>query len=234
MSDSGKVRLKLRQAGYRRLTPLYVFVFFRFVAPFFVVFISFFYISLIFTQMPLLTQLGVSIVIAVLSSFLPYLVVINSAKKRQTDLSRAFPDALDLLLICVESGVSIEIAFSRVGKEIGPQSVPLAEELALTTAELSYLQNRRMAYENLSQRTNLSVVRGVCVSLIQAERYGTPISQVLRTLAQEGREQRAQEAERKAAALPPKLTVPMMLFFMPTLFMILLGPIWISISDSFF
>jgi tight adherence protein C len=144
--------------------------------------------------------------------------------KRQQSIRRAFPDALDLLLICVESGMSIEAAFRKVAEEIGAQSVPLAEELTLTTAELSYLQDRRQAYENLAKRTGLDGVKSVCMALIQAERYGTPLGQALRVLAQENRDMRMNEAEKKAAALPPKLTVPMILFFLPVLFAVILGP----------
>ena len=137
---------------------------------------------------------------------------------------RAFPDALDLLLICVESGMSIEAAFTRVASEIGSQSVELAEEFALTTAELSYLPDRRQAFENLAKRCGHSGVKAVAAALNQAERYGTPLGQALRVTAQENREMRMQEAERKAAALPAKLTVPMIVFFLPSLFIVILGP----------
>jgi tight adherence protein C len=139
-------------------------------------------------------------------------------------IQRAFPDALDLLLICVESGMSVEAAFRRVSEEIGSQSIALAEELTLTTAELSYLQDRRMAYENLAKRTNLDGVKSVCMALQQAERYGTPMAQALRVMSQENRDMRMSEAEKKAAALPPKLTVPMIVFFLPVLFVVILGP----------
>ena len=137
---------------------------------------------------------------------------------------RAFPDALDLLLICVESGMPIEAAFSRVATEIGTQSAELAEEFALTTAELSYLPERRQAFENLGKRCGHSGVKAVAAALNQAERYGTPLGQALRVTAQENREMRMQEAERKAAALPAKLTVPMIVFFLPSLFIVILGP----------
>ena len=140
------------------------------------------------------------------------------------DHAARFPDALDLLLICVESGMSIEAAFRKVSQEIGSQSIPLAEELTLTTAELSYLQDRKVAYENLAKRTDLEGVKAVCIALQQSERYGTPLGQTLRVMAQENRDMRMSEAEKKAAALPPKLTVPMILFFLPVLFVVILGP----------
>jgi tight adherence protein C len=149
--------------------------------------------------------------------------------KRQQSIRRAWPDALDLMLICVESGMSLEMAFKKVAVEIGLQSPQLAEELVLTTAELSYLQERRKAYENLANRTGLDGVKAVCVALIQAERYGTPLGQALRVLAQENRDMRMAEAEKKAAALPPKLTVPMIIFFLPVLFAVIMGPAMIQI-----
>jgi hypothetical protein len=142
---------------------------------------------------------------------------------------RAFPDALDLLLICIESGMSVEAAFQKVSDEVGTQSVELAEEFTLTTAELSYLPDRRQAYDNLAQRVGLEGVKAVCLALQQAERYGTPLGTTMRVLAQENRDMRMSEAEKKAAALPPKLTVPMILFFLPVLFVVILGPAAIKV-----
>ena len=134
-----------------------------------------------------------------------------------------------MLLICVESGMSIEAAFRKVSNEVGTQSVALAEELTLTTAELSYLPDRRQAYENLAKRTNLDGVKSVCMALQQSERYGTPLATMLRVMAQENRDMRMSEAEKKAAGLPPKLTVPMILFFLPVLFVVILGPAVIKV-----
>jgi tight adherence protein C len=161
----------------------------------------------------------------------PMLFLTNAITKRQLSIRRAFPDALDLLLICIESGMSIEAAFGRVSKEIGTQSIALAEELSLTTAELSYLQDRKVAYENLAKRTGLDGVKSVCLALMQSERYGTPLGQTLRVMAQENRDMRMNEAEKKAAALPPKLTVPMIVFFLPVLFVVILGPTGIKVSE---
>jgi tight adherence protein C len=174
-------------------------------------------------------KLLICIVVAYAGFYAPNFYVKNVTSKRQTSIRRAWPDALDLLLICVESGMSAEASFRKVSEEIGAQSVPLAEELTLTTAELSYLQERRQAYENLGARTGLETVRSVMTSLIQAERYGTPLGHSLRVLAQENRDQRMTAAEKKAAALPPKLTVPMILFFLPVLFGVILGPSAIQI-----
>jgi len=178
-----------------------------------------------------MVKIGMCIAAAYLGIKLPQLFLRNVITRRQQSVRRAFPDALDLLLICVESGMSIDAAFKRVSQEVGSQSVPLAEELTLTTAELSYLQDRRMAFENLSARTGIDGVKAVCTALIQAERYGTPLAQALRVLAQEIRDQRMSEAEKKAAALPPKLTVPMILFFLPVLFIVIMGPAAIRVME---
>jgi tight adherence protein C len=128
--------------------------------------------------------------------------------------------------------MSAEAAFRKVSEEIGGQSIALAEELTLATAELSYLQERRQAYENLATRTGLEGVKAVTTSLIQAERYGTPLGQSLRVMAQENRDQRMNAAEKKAAALPPKLTVPMILFFLPVLFGVIIGPAAIQVIHA--
>jgi tight adherence protein C len=136
------------------------------------------------------------------------------------------------LLICVESGMALEPAMMRVGKEIGSSSVALAEEMALTVAELSFLGDRRKALDNLSKRTGLETVRSVVTSLIQSEKYGTPLASSLRVLAQENRNGRMAEAEKKAAALPPKLTVPMILFFLPVIFVVILGPAAITVTGT--
>ena len=154
----------------------------------------------------------------------------TSVAKRKKSIQRAWPDALDLMLICVESGMSIEAAFRRVAEEIGVQSSPLAEELVLTNAELSYLQDRRRPTRTSATAPASTASSRVSQALIQAERYGTPVAQALRVLAQESRDMRMNEAEKKAAALPPKLTVPMILFFLPVLFAVILGPAGIQVS----
>ena len=167
----------------------------------------------------------------VIGNYLPYLYVKNKVNRRQHSIRIAWPDALDLMLICVEAGMAVEPAMQRVSREIGSVSVALAEELGLTVAELSYLQDRRKALENLSKRTGLNEVKSVVTSLIQSERYGTPLGTALRVLAQENRDMRMTEAEKKAAALPPKLTVPMILFFLPVLFIVILGPAAIRVMS---
>jgi tight adherence protein C len=223
-------RDKLIQAGYRGQAPYVTFLFFRLITPAVAVILSAFYIFVMGKfDKPLPLKIGVLLIAAYAGMQLPYILLKNKITHRQASIRRAFPDALDLLLICVESGMSIEVAFKRVAEEIGTQSVPLAEEFTLTTAELSYLPDRRQAYENLAKRTNLEGVKSICVALQQAERYGTPLGQTLRVLAQENRDMRMSEAEKKAAALPPKLTVPMILFFLPVLFVVILGPAAIQV-----
>ena len=225
-----QARDKLIQAGYRGQAPYVTFLFFRLVTPALSVSLTAFYIFVMAKlDKPLTIKVGILLIAAYAGIQLPYILLKNKIQHRQTSLKRAFPDALDLLLICVESGMSIETAFRRVSEEIGTQSVPLAEEFTLTTAELSYLPDRRQAYENLAKRTNLEGVKSVCVALQQAERYGTPLGQTLRTMAQENRDMRMSEAEKKAAGLPPKLTVPMIIFFLPVLFVVILGPALIKI-----
>jgi len=221
---------QLAMAGYRGPQAEIAFLFFRLAAPIGLFLFTLFYVFLIndFGQ-SFTIKIAMSIAGAYLGIKAPEIFLSNQAGKRQASMRLAFPDALDLLLICVESGMSIEHAFRKVAGEIGDQSVPLAEEFALCTAELSYLTDRRIAYENLALRTGLESVKSVSTALIQAERYGTPLGTALRTLAQESRDQRMSAAEKKAAALPPKLTVPMILFFLPVLFVIIMTPALVQV-----
>jgi len=224
-------RDKLVMAGYRGNAPYVTFLFARAVTPILLFAGTALYVFVI-TQMdkPLMVKLGICIAAAFLGLQAPMLFLKNAISKRQLSIKRAFPDALDLLLICVESGMSVEVAFRKVSVEITGQSIALSEEFSLTTAELSYLQDRKVAYENLAKRTGLEGVKSVCLALMQSERYGTPLGQSLRVMAQENRDMRMNEAEKKAAALPPKLTVPMILFFLPCLFIVILGPTYIKIQ----
>jgi tight adherence protein C len=223
----------LVQAGYRGQAPYITFLFFRLVMPVVMLVTSLFYVFVVIElDQPAFVKIGLCIGATYLGMHLPSVFIKNKIARRQLSIRRAFPDALDLLLICVESGMSIEAGFKRVAEEIGTQSIPLTEELTLTMAELSYLQDRRQAYENLAKRTNLEGVKSVCMALQQAERYGTPLAQTLRVMAQENRDMRMAEAEKKAAALPPKLTVPMILFFLPVLFVVILGPAAIKVMET--
>jgi tight adherence protein C len=224
---------KLAMAGYRGPTPAMVFMFFRFVMPFIVFGLALLYVFVIaHFQWSTIMKIGTAVAAALVGYYLPDVFVSNVISRRQTSIMRAFPDALDLMLICVESGMSIEPAFSRVAAEIGTQSSELAEELALTTAELSYLPERRVAFENLATRCGHSGVKAVATALNQAEKYGTPLGQALRVAAQENREMRMSEAEKKAASLPAKLTVPMIIFFLPCLFAVIMGPALMKVSHA--
>ena len=225
-----EARAKLVQAGYRGQAPYMTYLFFRMVTPIAAIIMTAVYVFFVLhLQQPLTVKIGICIAAAYVGMHLPLMLLKSQIQKRQTSIKRAFPDTLDLLLICVESGMSIESAFKKVSDEIGTQSVALAEELTLTMAELSYLPDRRQAYENLAKRTDLDGVKSVCMALQQAERYGTPLAQMLRVMAQENRDMRMAEAEKKAAGLPPKLTVPMILFFLPVLFIVILGPAAIKV-----
>jgi tight adherence protein C len=225
MFDTEEVRDKLKRAGLRGQAPLVAYMFFRVAVPVMVFALAIFYLFVMGAlAYPPMIKLLIALAAAFVGSYLPNIFVENLAQKRQQAIRMVFPDALDMLLICVQSGMSVEAAFARVSKEIIGQSMELAEELSLTTAELSYLKDRRQAFENLSKRTGIPGVKAVTTALIQAERYGTPIGQALRVMAKENRDIRQAEAEKKAAALPPKLTVPMIIFFLPVLFVVILGP----------
>ncbi|MDH4441021.1 MAG: type II secretion system F family protein [Rhizobium sp.] len=226
---------KLKAAGLRSQNALNIFLLARFLLPFATLLLTAFWIFALgnLAEKALPVRIFATIVGGYVGFYLPNIYISNRISKRQHSIKRAWPDALDLMLICVESGISLEAAMRRVSDEIGEQSPELAEEMILTTAELSFLPDRRQALENLGTRTQLDSVKNVVQALIQADRYGTPVAQALRVLAQEGRDERMNEAEKKAAALPPKLTVPMILFFLPVLIAVILGPAGIQVSDRF-
>ena len=223
--EDPNLKQKLTQAGMRGQGPVFGFYFARFALPFILFGAAFFYLTFV-NDFGLvgMQRLAVMMTLAVLGYYAPGIYLSNKASKRRDSIMEAFPDALDLLLICVEAGMSIEAAFQKVAGEIGANSIDLAEEFSLTTAELAFLQERRMAYENLAHRTNHPGVKSVATALVQAERYGTPLGQALRVMAKENRDMRMSAAEKKAAALPAKLTVPMILFFLPVLFLVIMGP----------
>ena len=223
--------LNLVQAGYRQQKHINIFLFFRFVLPLIMLVGALVYVFGIGQlEHPFMIKILIAMLVAAAGFYAPNIFVKNKIGKRQLSMRRAWPDALDLLLICVESGMSLEASLNKVALEVGLQSPELAEEFTLTTAELSYLQERKTAYENLAKRTGLDSVKAVTMALVQAERYGTPLSTALRSLSQESRDMRMAEAEKKAASLPPKLTVPMIVFFLPVLFAVILGPAIMQIS----
>ncbi|KSB89847.1 type II secretion system protein [Caulobacter vibrioides] len=231
--EDPKVVDKLAQAGFRGPKPVSTFYFFRFVMPFaFALLAAVYLFGMNGVDMQAMQKLAICVGALTVGYYAPNLYIENAAQKRRESIVAAFPDALDLLLICVESGMSIEAAIQKVSNEVGTSSMELAEELSLLTAELSYLPDRRLAYEGLARRTNHPGIKSVATAMIQAERYGTPLGAALRVMAKENRELRLSAAEKKAASLPPKLTVPMIVFFLPVLFIVILGPAILKISDT--
>ena len=230
--EDPKVAGQMVQAGYRGPRPLTTFYFFRFTSPFIFMIVAAFYLFVIkVVDWPTMNKVTATMAAAVAGFYAPNLYLKNRIDKRRASIMQAFPDALDLLLICVEAGMSIEAAITKVSQEMGPSSIDLAEELSLLSAELSYLPDRRMAYENLGKRTNHPGVKSVATAMTQAETYGTPLATALRVMAKENRDLRMSAAEKKASALPAKLTVPMILFFLPVLFIVILGPAILNVID---
>jgi tight adherence protein C len=230
--EDPKVADKLAQAGFRGPRPITTFYFFRLVTPFVFAALLAFYLYVIHSfGLPAMSRLCICVGGLTAGYYAPNVYISNIASKRRASIMSGFPDALDLLLICVESGMSIEAALQKVSQEVGAASIELAEELSLLVAELSYLPDRRMAYEGLAKRTNHPGIKSVAMAMTQAERYGTPLGTALRVMAKENRDLRLAAAEKKAAALPAKLTVPMIVFFLPVLFIVVLGPSIIRVQD---
>ena len=230
--EDPKVLDKMAEAGFRGPRPVSAYYFFRFALPFIFAAGVAIYLAVMKFNFPPMEKMTFTVGGFVAGYYAPNIYLSNIAKKRRGNIVGAFPDALDLLLICVEAGMSIEAAVQKVAQEIGAASIELAEEMSLLVAELSYLPERRMAYEGLGKRVNSPGIRAVCTAMIQAERYGTPLGSALRIMAKENRELRLAAAEKKAAALPAKLTVPMILFFLPVLFIVILGPAIIHVQDT--
>ncbi len=169
----------------------------------------------------------------ILSYKAPDIYLKNKITKRSDAIRKGLPDALDLLVICAEAGLTVDAAFNRVARELGRAYPELGEEFSLTAIELGFLTERRQAFENLAMRINLDAVKGVVTTMIQTEKYGTPLASALRVLSAEFRNERMMRAEEKAARLPAIMTVPLILFILPTLFVVILGPAACSISDAF-
>jgi tight adherence protein C len=223
----------LARAGYRGQGHLTTFLFMRFVTPLILVGLALIYFLVMAPgTRPAYLNVTFAVGVGLLGAYLPNVLLSNRTQKRQQSIRRAWPDCLDLMLLCVESGMSVEHAFKRVSRELGQQSPALAEELTLTTAELAFLEDRSRAFDNLGRRTGLVGVKSVMTALIQADHYGTSVGQALRVMAEEGREQRMMEAEKKAASLPPKLTVPLILFFLPVLFIVIISPALIKVFST--
>jgi len=231
--SSKQLKENLAQAGYRSQNALVAFLFAR-VA---VAIAAFFVTMTVITfwkdfPYPLPVKALMMAVGAVIGFYLPKVFITNAAQKRQVELNKGFADALDLMVICVEGGLSIEGAFDKVTREIGEKSPVLAQEFGLTSAELAYLGDRHKAYMNFAERTGLPAIKSLATTLVQSEKYGTPVGQALKVLSQERRQERMSAAEKKGAALPAQLTVPMILFFLPPLFMVVIGPAIIGIMNQ--
>jgi tight adherence protein C len=231
--QTDKLHDRLSQAGLRSRDAIIVFLFFKVATPVLLGAVAFLLVYLLqFGDLAPAGRLAVVLGGIGLGFFAPELYVSNLTKKRQLSLGKGLPDGLDLLVICAESGLSLDASLERVANEIGDANVALGEELSLTSIELGFLPDRRQALTNLNRRTNLPSIRGVVNTLLQTEKYGTPLSQSLRVLANEFRDQRLLRAEEKAARLPATLTVPMIVFILPVLFIVLVGPAVISVMDT--
>lgn len=227
------LRLKLMQAGWRHPSTPVRFIFARIAGPVILLVGGYFYMSIALPEKPMELHFGAALAAAAFGYIFPNLWVRNAIQKRQAALRRAFPDTLDLMVICVEAGMSIEAAFQKVTEEMAENAPELAEEIGITAAELAFLGDRRLAFENLATRTGMRSFKSLSTTLVQAEKYGTPIALGLRTIAQENRDERMMAAEKKAAALPAKLTVPMIMFFLPVLFIVIIVPIVIKVTATF-
>jgi tight adherence protein C len=220
-----RFKTELAKAGFRGPQAEATFLFFRLISPIGIGLVLIFYIFVLRVfDLSSMAGAGVVLVGILIGTKAPELFLSNTISKRQESIQLAFPDALDLLLICVESGMSIEAALRRVAQEITVQSVPLSEEMSLTMAELSYLPDRKLAYENFAARAGTDSAKQIALVLAQAEQFGTPLGSALRIVSMEGREKRLMEAEKKAATIPPKLTIPLIVFLLPVLFVALLAP----------
>ncbi len=232
--QADKFQLKLTQAGYRNKEALVIFLFFKLVLP---VIISLVAIVMIYgfgmfnlnTAQQLLAIIGS----ALLASYSPEIFLSNVTQKRNLKMQNSLPDMLDLLVICAEAGLTLDAAMTRVVNEMGQSSPDLCDEFNLTAIELGFLPERRIALQNLANRVSLPSIKAVTATLIQSEKYGTPLAHSLRVLSEEFRNERFMKAEEKAARLPAVMTIPLILFILPTLFIVLMGPATCQINDKF-
>jgi tight adherence protein C len=231
-----KAQKKLMQAGIRSKDLAFVVIFARLVLPIVIgtTVIVGVYLLEWFPEWGAIKRYGLVAGSLILSYKAPDLWLKNKISKRSTNVRKGLPDALDLLVICAEAGLTVDAAFNRVARELGKAYPELGDEFALTSIELGFLTDRRSAFENLANRIDLDSVRGVVTTMIQTEKYGTPLASALRVLAAEFRNERMMRAEEKAARLPAIMTVPLILFILPVLFVVILGPASCSISDNLF
>ena len=232
-TQANKVALKLTRAGWRSKDAIVRYFFGKFALPF--LFGGFAVLLLYVLEAYALTPVwkaGVALGATLFGAYLPDILVVNAAQKRREAIRKSLPDALDLMVICAEAGLSLDATLMRVAEEMQKTAPELSDEFSLTGLELGFLPDRRTAMHNLAKRTDLTVLRGMVGTLLQAERYGTPLAQSLRVLSHESREERAMKAEEKAARLPALLTVPMIVFILPPLFVVLIGPAILRTIDA--
>ncbi len=229
------IQQKLAQAGYRNKELAIFIIFARMVLPVVLGLIGVvvFYWTDMFPEWGSMKRFMGFAGLVILGYKGPEIYLANVSTKRTAAIQKGLPDALDLLVICAEAGLTVDAAFNRVARELGRAYPELGDEFALTAIELSFLTERRQAFENLAYRVNLEAVRGVVTTMVQTERYGTPLASALRVLSAEFRNERMMRAEEKAARLPAIMTVPLILFILPVLFIVILGPAACSISDAF-
>ncbi|WP_445191999.1 type II secretion system F family protein [Sphingomonas sp. Tas61C01] len=228
-------QIKLLQAGIRSKDWAVAVIFGRLVLP--IVFgglmLYLVYGTSMFADYSPLKRYGIVAISFLLSYKAPDFYLKNKIQKRSDAIRKGLPDALDLLVICAEAGLTVDAAFHRVARELGRAYPELGDEFTLTAIELGFLTERRQAFENLAMRVSLDAVKGVVTTMIQTEKYGTPLASALRVLSAEFRNERMMRAEEKAARLPAIMTVPLILFILPVLFVVILGPAACSISDAF-
>ncbi len=229
-----RTQLRLMQAGIRTKELAFFLIFARFVLPVVIGIgaVVLVYVIDYFPDWTAMKKYGVVAGSLVGSYKAPDLWLSNKVKKRSHAVRKGLPDALDLLVICAEAGLTVDAAFNRVAKELGKAYPELGDEFGLTAIELGFLNERRNAFENLAARVDLEAVRGVVTTMIQTEKYGTPLASALRVLSAEFRNERMMRAEEKAARLPAIMTIPLILFILPTLFVVIMGPAACSIADS--
>ena len=234
-SQISEIQQKLAYAGIRKKEYAVAVIFGRMVLPivFGLIAATLVYFTDTFPAWASFKRFGLFAAAVILGYKAPELYINNIATKRTDLIRKGLPDALDLLVICAEAGLTVDAAFGRVAKELGRAFPELGDEFTLTAIELSFLTERRQAFENMAYRINLEAVRGVVTTMIQTERYGTPLASALRVLSAEFRNERMMRAEEKAARLPAIMTVPLILFILPVLFIVILGPAGCSIADAF-
>jgi tight adherence protein C len=229
------IQQKLAQAGYRNKEMAVFVIFARMVLPIvlgFTAIVALYWLEM-FPDWGSFKRFMAFALLVIAGYKGPEVFLKNKATKRSNEIRKGLPDALDLLVICAEAGLTVDAAFNRVAKELGRAYPELGDEFALTAIELSFLTERRQAFENFAYRVDLEAIRGVVTTMIQTERYGTPLASALRVLSAEFRNERMMRAEEKAARLPAIMTVPLILFILPVLFIVILGPAACSIADAF-